>query len=164
MKTIIISSCVFLMLISLSCEKKVDILKEEKAISELLEKYYNAWENHDLDTILSSISHEPYSSIILLYNRSVFGWDSLKVYLTKEIQRFKQQQDFYYHSEILDLKTYVNGNVAYSTFKVKVKCREDGKDYFGIINKVFYVFEKKNAVWKILFAGFSESDFGENEN
>ena len=62
--------CVFLFLVFITsaCDKKVDIQTEEKAISDVIEKYWKAWENLDLETLMSLKSHEPYSSIILLNN------------------------------------------------------------------------------------------------
>jgi ketosteroid isomerase-like protein len=117
----------------------------------------------EINTVLSTRSQEPYSSAIYLNNDAVFGWESLKAGITMRMNRFKQQQDFYSKYEIIDLKIYIDGNVAFSTYKSKFEGREDGEDYTGFVNKIFFVFEKKNNEWKIVFEGYSEGDFGEEE-
>lgn len=138
-----------LIVVSFSCQKKVDILAEQEAIKAVMEEEKKAFYNRDLEGLAASWIQEP-SSIKLYLNKDgqtqLIGWDKIyaddKLYLeTDTTDRKKIDIDF------SDFHFNIYENNAWVMFKAIWKIPQDGK--INIFEQTrISAFEKTDGKWK----------------
>ena len=160
MKTNAIALLSLLIVVSSSCQKKVDILAEQEAIKAVMEEEKRAFYNRDLEALAATWIQEP-SSIKLYMNKDgqtqLIGWDKIyaddKQYLeTDTMDRKKIDISF------SDYQFNIYENNAWVMLKTIWKIPQNDTTLIFEQTRIS-AFEKTDGKWKyILMAIFNVPD------
>jgi len=149
MKTNALALVSLLLLVSSSCQKKVDVLKEQEAIKAVMEEEKNAFYNRELEGIAATWMQKP-SSIKLYMNKNgqtqLIGWDKIyeddKEYLkTDTLDRKKIDVKF------SDYQFNIYENNAWVMFKAIWNIPQNDTTYIFEQTRIS-AFEKTDGKWK----------------
>jgi hypothetical protein len=156
MKKLLISLIVLVLLISASCQQKIDTEKEKEKIKTVIEGVLKAHAESDYDSWINAWVDQPYVFLSYTYNKGHFLWEGRDNMYNIIKESFTQQKKTDIEKgRSLSLEGYdyfikVYKESAWATFKIRWKAVYEGKEKIEQWETFEnYTFEKLNEEWKI---------------
>ncbi len=149
-----------LLMVSIACQKTVNVAKEEEAIKAVLLKQSKVYYANSLAGEDSVWAHEPFVTKLQggAYNPSItVGWDSIRAQYERTFERsLKSQTDRTVIASFSNHHFRILNNVAWVVFDQKNEYSYQGGKYY-VNSKEIRILEKNENQWEIVFHYYTSS-------
>lgn len=136
-------------LLASSCQQKVDVQKEEKAIKAVIEEELNAYVNKDLKRIGDTWAQKPTSIKLFMHGNGAVqltGWDKIYESDKKSIETSTSDRTKY-DIQFTDYQFNINGNNAWVLLNATWNVPQEDS-VLRLEQKRVLAFEKSGGKWK----------------